>query len=95
MIYRSIFTDWETQTYVTNTNQVLVVHRGTASMSDIFTDLAYSSTGYCSSSSSYVATVNIYVEHYISLIIKNLILQSSKIARALRANTVAHLPHTQ
>ena len=37
----------ETQTYVNpNTNQVLVVHRGTASMSDVFTDLAYSSTGY-------------------------------------------------
>ena len=32
----------ETQTYVNpNTNQVLVVHRGTASMSDIFTDLAF------------------------------------------------------
>ena len=37
----------ETQTYINKkTGQALVVHRGTASMSDVFTDLAYSTTGY-------------------------------------------------
>ena len=37
----------ETQTYVNQkTKQVLVVHRGTASMSDVFADLAFGATGY-------------------------------------------------
>ena len=37
----------ETQTYINRkTGQVLVVHRGTKSMSDVFTDLGYTAFGY-------------------------------------------------
>ena len=43
----SDLTTKETQTYVNSkTGQVLVVHRGTQGLRDVFTDIAYTATGY-------------------------------------------------
>ena len=43
----SELTTKETQTYVNSkTGQVLVVHRGTQGLRDVFTDIAYTATGY-------------------------------------------------